>query len=194
MPSLRRILEQVRPTAEHTITSKESCTRSRCQTTDVPVPRYIHYLKCICFLFNHEKVVASFLVHIKGEDWQCAFAIQSHGRHNPLALVAVSIVGRRYRSPQNHRTHRLFYFFSYRQREPNTWPLACAGELKNVKVHWKVKTTRQIATRQTFAMAATSVVVLDRGNNTTCTINLHGKRTLLRPRGFYFSGHWCIVY
>lgn len=23
--------------------------------------------------------------------------------------------------------------------------------------------------------AATSVVVLDRGNNTTCTINLHGK-------------------
>ena len=24
-------------------------------------------------------------------------------------------------------------------------------------------------------MAATSVVVLDRGNNTTCTINLHGK-------------------
>lgn len=26
-----------------------------------------------------------------------------------------------------------------------------------------------------FDMAATSVVVLDRGNNTTCTINLHGK-------------------
>lgn len=25
------------------------------------------------------------------------------------------------------------------------------------------------------AAAATSVVVLDRGNNTTCTINLHGK-------------------
>lgn len=24
-------------------------------------------------------------------------------------------------------------------------------------------------------MAATSVVVLDRGNNTTCTINLHGE-------------------
>lgn len=27
--------------------------------------------------------------------------------------------------------------------------------------------------------AATSVVVLDRGNNTTCTINLHGKCYLL---------------
>lgn len=28
---------------------------------------------------------------------------------------------------------------------------------------------------KSLPMAATSVVVLDRGNNTTCTINLHGK-------------------
>jgi len=28
--------------------------------------------------------------------------------------------------------------------------------------------------------AATSVVVLDRGNNTTCTINLHGKACVSR--------------
>lgn len=27
--------------------------------------------------------------------------------------------------------------------------------------------------------AATSVVMLDRGNNTTCTINLHGKKFIL---------------
>lgn len=31
-------------------------------------------------------------------------------------------------------------------------------------------------------MAATSVVVLDRGNNTTCTINLHGKHELFPIR------------
>ncbi|KFB42981.1 hypothetical protein ZHAS_00010857 [Anopheles sinensis] len=34
-------------------------------------------------------------------------------------------------------------------------------------------------------MAATSVVVLDRGNNTTCTINLHGELTL--RSGFLLS-------
>lgn len=29
-----------------------------------------------------------------------------------------------------------------------------------------------------MAVPATSVVVLDRGNNTTCTVNLHGKYPL----------------
>lgn len=32
-----------------------------------------------------------------------------------------------------------------------------------------------VVRRTVYKMAATSVVVLDRGNNTTCTINLHGK-------------------
>lgn len=42
-----------------------------------------------------------------------------------------------------------------------------------------------------YKMAATSVVVLDRGNNTTCTINLHGKYSLFL-KDFVWIQIYCI--
>lgn len=43
------------------------------------------------------------------------------------------------------------------------------NDIITIKIQRNKKNTNKIMA------AATSVVVLDRGNNTTCTVNLHGK-------------------
>lgn len=63
------------------------------------------------------------------------------------------------------------------------WEWECA------RGHWTKVGAGSTGIQDSNMAAATSVVVLDRGNNTTCTINLHGTcARVTLPRFFLFRG------